>query len=242
MAMKQAPGSQETRVNGSPQSASGLNGVAKRRRILVIDDHPVVSLGMKQLIGFQADLQLCGTACDRASAINQVGVLRPDLVILDLYLRERSGLDLLKEIKTRFPKQRVLILSLYDELVYAARAIRAGASGYVMKAAPTEMLLTAVRQVLNGGTYVSQRLEKNCSEDASATPPEFYALRALSDRELEVFRLIGLGKTTQEIARLFSVTQKTVESHRTHVRQKLHLTSATELIQLAIRLNDAPGG
>jgi len=206
----------------------------------LIEDHPVVSLGLKQLIDFEPDLQICGAADDSAAALSQVVALKPDLVILDLHLKERSGLELLKQIKARAPRQRVLILSLYDELIYAPRALRAGASGYVMKTESTETLVRAIRHVLEGGTHLSEAMEAKLARRARAETVEFYPLESLSDRELEIFRLIGLGRTTQEIANLFSVTQKTVESHRTHVRQKLKLRSATELIQFAIRLNDDP--
>jgi DNA-binding NarL/FixJ family response regulator len=201
----------------------------------------VVSLGLRQLVNLEPDLQICGTADESASALSQVAAARPDLVILDLYLRERSGLELLKQIKTRFPSQLVLILSLYDESIYAPRALRAGAGGYVMKAAATEVLLEAIRRVLEGSIYLSKDMEKALAARAANGGSNGRPLDALSDRELEIFRLIGLGKTTQEIAQLFSVTQKTIESHRTHVRQKLKLRTATELIQYAIRLNDDPG-
>jgi DNA-binding NarL/FixJ family response regulator len=233
-----------SRQQGRAASTQGPGAVQKtaggRRRILLVEDHPVVSRGLQELINYESDLQVTGIADDRTSALAQIQASRPDLVVLDLGLRERSGLELLKEIKTRFRSQRILILSLHDEEVYASRALRAGAAGYVMKQEATETLFRAIREVLSGAIYLSQAMRGKLAERGADSTTRTSRLDVLSDRELDIFHLIGRGKTTREIADLLCVTLKTVESHRTHIRQKLQLRNATELVQLAIELERDP--
>jgi DNA-binding NarL/FixJ family response regulator len=221
---------------------NALTGAPTRRRILIVDDHPVIRMGLADLMNSVPDLQICGHAEDHVSALREVEALRPDLVILDLSLNGRSGLEVLKDIKARDASQRVLILSMHDESVYAPRALKAGASGYVMKAEAAETLITAIQQVLAGETYVSQRMARATLSGFIRGPgtPICDLLETLTDRELEVFRLIGEGKATREIARLLCVSAKTVDSHRTNIKKKLSVTSATGLVRRAIQLCDQP--
>jgi len=206
----------------------------EERRILLVEDHPVVSRGLAELINYEDDLHVCGVSSTCAVALETLARQNPDLVILDLSLQEQSGLELLKEIRARRPEQRVLILSLHDELVYAPRALRAGALGYVMKEEATETLLRAIRKVLDGGVYLSPRLEAHVKEQVLRGNVALHPLETLSDRELEVFRLIGRGVSNRDISKLLVIRLKTVESHRTHIKQKLHLGTASELVQFAI--------
>jgi len=230
-------------VSGSALARSGHSDKAVLPfQILLVEDHPVVRQGLQELINYESDLNVCGVADDRASALRQIQALRPNLVVLDLGLKERSGLELLKEIRSRFRAQRILILSLHDESVYAARALRAGACGYVMKQESTETLFFAMRQVLGGSVYLSDAMVGQLNEPAPEGAAGHNRLDALSDRELDIFYMIGRGQTTREIAALLCVTLKTIESHRTHIRQKLALKSATELVQLAIELERDPQG
>jgi len=212
-----------------------------RRSILLVEDHPIVSLGIAELINFESDLKVTGMAEERRSAMEQVAILKPDLVILDLCLKERSGLELLKEIKARFPKQRVLILSLHDESVYAPRALRAGACGYVMKEEATETLLRAIRQVLDGEIYLSTAMKTQMLQPAGQRDTPLEPLAALTDREIEIFQLIGQGRSTRAIADLLYLSLKTVETHLTNIKHKLDLKTATELIRMAVETEQNPG-
>jgi DNA-binding NarL/FixJ family response regulator len=213
---------------------------SSRRRILLVEDHPIVSLGISELINYEPDLVVAGLANERLSAMQALEALSPDLVILDLSLKERSGLEVLKEMITRSPKQRVLILSLHDESIYALRALRAGACGYVMKEEATETLLKAIRKVLDGGIYLSPAMEAHMMRPAGEEEPAADVLQTLTDRELEVLRLIGEGKTTRDIAHLLYISLKTIESHRTNIKHKLDLPSATLLVQYAVQLEHDP--
>jgi DNA-binding NarL/FixJ family response regulator len=212
-----------------------------QKRVLLVEDHPIVCRGMAELIGYEEDLQVCGEASDVESALAKTDSLRPDLIVMDLSLKERSGLDLLEQIKARLPDQLVLVLSLHDESIYAPRALEAGASGYVMKEEATETLLRAIRKVLSGELYLSQAMETRMLKRVLRGAPALDPLKALSARELEVFRQIGQGKSTRQIAEILAISLKTVESHRSHIREKLGLNSATKLVQMAIELEHEPG-
>lgn len=206
-------------------------------RVLVVDDHPVVRQGLALLINHEPDLVVCGEAATAAEALKAVADTRPDVAIVDLSLKGTSGLDLIKDIKVRHPGLPVLVLSMSDENVYAERALRAGARGYMMKEEATEKVLTALRRVLGGAVYLSDAM-------ASRLLSQFVAGDAagggspvdrLSDRELEVFRLIGQGLGTGEIAHRLHLSPKTIETHRAHIKAKLGLDSATDLLRQAIR-------
>jgi DNA-binding NarL/FixJ family response regulator len=207
-----------------------------RRRVLLVEDHPVVRVGLAHLIDHEADLEVCGVADDHDSALKQVEALHPDLVLLDLSLKGLGGLEVLKALKSRHAHQRVLVVSMYDETVYAARALRAGASGYSMKQAGTDTLLQAIRQVLAGGIYLSETMRLKMPQWLSRPRglPPLDPLERLSDRELEVFRLIGEGSSTGEIAQMLGLSSKTVESHRARIKAKLGLQHASELVHRAM--------
>lgn len=211
-----------------------------RHRIFLIEDHPIVRRGMTELINYESDLEVCGSAEDGPTGLQQIKLLNPDLVMLDLGLRGRSGLEVLKDIKASHPKQRVMILSMHDESVYAPRVLRAGACGYVMKREATETLLSAIRQVLAGGIYLSVPMEKRLLKGLvrGRGGPVLDPIETLTDRELEVFRLIGLGKTTREIAEELCLSAKTVETHRVQLKAKLNVKSVTELVRRAVQFEE----
>jgi DNA-binding NarL/FixJ family response regulator len=206
-------------------------------RVLLVDDHPLLRQGISQLINQEKDLHVCGEADDPNKAITAVEQTNPDVVILDISLKGASGIELLKNIKARFPRLTVLILSMHDESVYAQRALRAGAAGYIMKQEATEKVLVALRKVLSGEVYLSEELghkllNRMVGGRGSLTGSP---IEELSDRELEVFGLIGQGHGTRPIAEKLHLSVKTVESHRAHIKEKLNLKNATELVHHAIQ-------
>jgi DNA-binding NarL/FixJ family response regulator len=212
-----------------------------KRAILLVDDHPIVRQGLAQMIDHEKDLAVCGTAEDPKDALEKVATFQPDLVVLDISLRGGNGIEVLKNIKVRYPKMLVLMLSMHDESLYAIRALRAGASGYVMKQEATEKVLTAIRQVLNGEIYLSEKMEKKMMQQlvGGRSARTGSPLEDLSDRELEVFGLIGQGHGTRQIAEQLHLSIKTIESHRAHIKEKLNLRNANELIQHAIQWREA---
>lgn len=212
-----------------------------KRSVLLVDDHPIVRQGLAQLINHEKDLCVCGMADDGHKALELIGTLSPDLVIVDISLKDSNGIELLKNIKIRHPRQAVLMLSMHDESLYAVRALRAGAAGYVMKQEATEKVITAIRQVLNGEIYLSARMEKKMMQQlvGGRVVRTGSPLEDLSDRELEVFNLIGQGQGTRQIAEALHLSIKTIESHRAHIKEKLNLKNATELVQHAIQWREA---
>ncbi|HWW85112.1 MAG TPA: response regulator transcription factor [Vicinamibacterales bacterium] len=207
-----------------------------KRRVLVVDDHPIVRQGMTLLINREPDLEVCGEAEEATAAIAAIEQLQPDVVIADLSLNGPDGIDLVKAIRARSSSLPVLVLSMHDELTYAERALRAGANGYIMKQEATTRVLTAVRRILSGDVYLSDRAANRVVQQfvRGATRTES-PIAELSDRELEVFRLIGQGHGTRQIAEELHLSVKTVESHQAHIKEKLSLRSARELVQHAIQ-------
>ena len=205
-----------------------------KSRILVVDDHPLVAEGLADLINRQQDVICCGTANDVLEAEKEVAHQKPDLVLLDLRLGNGDGLELIKVLKSRFSELRILVLSQMEETLYAERVLRAGAHGYVMKEQATEEVLRAVRTVLGGQIYVSPRISL-MAVTRIVEKPVFHApgLRALSDRELHVFKAIGLGKANKQIAAELKLSVKTVETYREHIKYKLRLSGSAELVSLA---------
>jgi DNA-binding NarL/FixJ family response regulator len=223
-----------------PPSASSPS--PRRQRILVVEDHLVVSTGMTALINHESDLQVCGAADDGVSALESIDTLKPDLVLLDITLKGRGGLELLKDIKVRHPRLKVLVLSMHDESLYAMRALRAGASGYLMKGEATETLLVAIRRVSNGDTYLSPRMEKQVMQRlVQRTEQEHGPLDNLSDRELEIFRMIGQGRSTRDISKALFLSIKTIETHRAHIKEKLNLQTGNDLVRRAIEFEQEAG-
>jgi DNA-binding NarL/FixJ family response regulator len=210
-----------------------------KKRIMVVDDHPIVRQGLALLINREPDMVVCGEAEEAMGAMHVLSSARPDVLILDISLNGPDGIDLLKMLRTTHPTLPVLILSMHDELIYAERALRAGANGYIMKQEATEKVLVAVRRILSGEIYVSQRISNQLLKHyiTGSGIIRSSSVSDLSDRELEVFRLIGDGHGTRQIAEELHVSVKTVESYQAHIKEKLSLHSARELVQHAIQWN-----
>lgn len=209
----------------------------KKSKVLVVDDHPIVRQGLALLINREPDLAVCGEAEDAQTALQSVPTIKPDILVVDISLNGPDGLDLLKDIRIRYPEMPVLILSMHDESIYAERALRAGAQGYIMKQEATEKVLVALRRILSREIYVSERisnrmLQRYIGSQSSGRPS---SISDLTDRELEVFRLIGEGHSTRQIAEELHISVKTVESYQAHIKEKLSLRSARELVQHAIQ-------
>jgi DNA-binding NarL/FixJ family response regulator len=208
----------------------------KKFKVLLVDDHPIVRQGLALLIDREADLIVCGEADGAHSAFQAIAALAPDLVVLDISLSGPDGLDLLKEIRMKTTNLPVLILSMHDETIYAERAMRAGANGYIMKQEATEKVLVAIRRILQGDVYLSDRLTNTLLQQMvhGNGPSKGSPLLNLTDRELEVFRLIGAGHGTRQIADELHLSVKTIESYQAHIKEKLALRNARELVQHAI--------
>src|ERR1700684_4655350 len=210
---------------------------AVKRKVLVVDDHPIVREGMTLLINREPDLTVCAAAEESNTAIEAIENLRPDLAIVDISLPGRDGLELLKMIRAKDPQMPVLILSMHGETTYAERALRAGANGHIMKQEATEKVLVAIRRILNGEIYVSDHIANKMLKHyiTGSGTLRNSSIADLSDRELEVFRLIGEGHGTRQIAEELHLSVKTVESYQAHIKDKLSLRSARELMQHAIQ-------
>ena len=208
----------------------------KKFRVLLVDDHPIVRQGLALLIDREADLCVCGEADGAHTAFRAITTLCPDIVVLDISLSGPDGLDVLKELRLKTSSLPVLILSMHDESIYAERAIRAGANGYIMKQEATERVLVAIRRILQGDVYLSDRLTSTMLQHYvhGSSPAKLSPLVNLTDRELEVFRLIGEGHTTRQIADELHLSVKTIESYQAHIKEKLALRNARELVQHAI--------
>jgi len=208
-----------------------------KKAVLVVDDHPLLRQGLALLINQQQDLRVCGEAEEAQAALQAIAELRPDIIILDISLSGPDGLELLKNIRALDPDLPVLVLSMHDEAIYAERALRARANGYIMKQEATEKVLVAVRRILSGEIYLSERMSNKMLQHYISGAPTMIQSRiaSLSDRELEVFRLIGEGRATREIADELRLSVKTVETYQAHLKEKLALRSGRELIQHAIQ-------
>ena len=209
---------------------------SKKYRVLLVDDHPIVRQGLARLIEREADLSVCGEAEGAHTAFHAIETLRPDIVLLDISLNGPDGLEVLKEIRVKTGSLPVLILSMHDESIYAERAMRAGANGYIMKQEATEKVLIAIRRILQGDVYLSDRLTTTMLQQyvRGGAHTKSSPLLNLTDRELEVFRLIGEGHGTRQIADELHLSVKTIESYQAHIKEKLALRNARELVQHAI--------
>jgi DNA-binding NarL/FixJ family response regulator len=219
----------------SPKSQS--HAASKKNRVLVVDDHPIVRQGLALLINQEPDLVVCGEAEEAMGAMHVLVSSKPDILIVDISLSGPDGIDLLKNIRTVYPTLPVLILSMHDESIYAERALRAGANGYIMKQEATEKVLVALRRILGGEIYVSDRVANTMLKHyiTGSGTLRNSSIADLSDRELEVFRLIGEGHGTRQIAEELHLSVKTVESYQAHIKEKLSLRSSRELMQHAIQ-------
>ena len=209
----------------------------KKRRVLVVDDHPIVRQGLALLINREPDLMVCGESEDARTAMQSITTANPNILVVDISLNGPDGLDLLKDVRTRYPDLPVLILSMHDESIYAERALRAGAQGYIMKQEASEKVLLALRRILSNEVYVSERISNRMLQRyiGSSTERRPCSVSDLTDRELEVYRLIGQGRSTRQIAEQLHISVKTVESYQAHIKEKLSLRSARELVQHAIQ-------
>ena len=214
------------------------NPTKKRARILIVDDHPAVREALASRIGRQPDLEVCGEAADMSEALGLVADTQPDLAVVDISLKTGNGIDLIKRIKDRNDSVRMLVWSMHSESLYAERALRAGALGYINKDQATDKIIDAIRRVLEGKVYLSNAMAEKMlhravgggREEVTRSP-----LDVLADRELEVFRLIGQGVKTAEIAERLHLSVKTVETYRDRIRQKLDLSDGTELAHYATK-------
>ena len=206
-------------------------------RILIVDDHPIVRQGLAELVNHEEDLAVCGQAEDSHEALSAIRELEPNMAVVDISLKETSGLELIKDIHSQHPDLPVLALSMHDEILYAERALRAGAMGYIMKQEATENVIIAIRKILSGEIYVSDRMASRMVRKLVAGQTETTAspVDCLSDRELEVFHLIGKGHGTRQISERLHLSVKTIETYRAHIKDKLKLADAAELLQYAIQ-------
>jgi len=227
----------KTMQTTTAKAAPSDNGKKNAVRVLIVDDHPLLRKGVSQLIDQEKDLIVVGEAEDAPKAITAIETTKPDVALIDITLNGTSGIELVKNVKARFPKLKMLVLSMHDESVYAHRALRAGASGYIMKQEGSEKVLTAMRKVLRGEVYLSEHLGNRMLHTLvnGHAPLPSSPVEELSDRELEVFNLIGQGHGTRPIAEKLHLSIKTIESHRAHIKEKLNLQNATELVHHAIQ-------
>lgn len=214
-----------------------------KAKILIVDDHPLVREGLADLVNKEKDLVVCGQAEDAYQAMEAIRELMPDMAIVDISLKETSGLELIKDIKVRHPSLPVLTLSMHEESVYAERALRAGAKGYIMKREATKKVVTAIRKVLRGQLYLSEKMMTRLVRKFVDGKPEAGTspIDCLTDRELEVFSLLGRGNGTRQISEQLHLSVKTIETYRSRIKEKLNLTSASELLQHAFQWVNSEG-
>jgi DNA-binding NarL/FixJ family response regulator len=222
-------------------SSQSSGTMTRKRRVFVVDDHPLVREGLANLINAQTDLMVCGDAEDSAQAVIKIRKAQPDVALIDISLKNESGLELVKDLRSQFPQVALIVLSMHDEALYAERALGAGAQGYVMKREASKNVLASIRRVLEGGVYVSATVAGKMArtftsprEASSGSPVE-----RLSDRELEIFRLLGQGRTTAQIASDLNLSLKTVQAYCARAKEKFGVDSLVELLRAAIRWEDA---
>lgn len=204
-------------------------------RLVIVDDHPIVRLGVRQMLASDATLSICGEADSAAAAVELVTAARPDLAVVDLSLADGNGLELIHTLRRTSPGLLILVLSMHDEGLFAERALRAGAHGYIMKQEAIDGLVHAIKEVLSGRRYVSKHFSQALLARLDPdTPSPSSALDKLSDREIEVFRLIGSGLNTAAIAERLGVSVKTIETYRSNIKVKLGLNDATDLMRAAV--------
>jgi DNA-binding NarL/FixJ family response regulator len=214
-----------------------------KKRILIVDDHPMMRQGLAQLINNEPDLMVCSEADTAGQALSHISSSKADLLIADISLPDKNGLELIKDVRVLRPDIFILVVSMHDEELYAERVLRAGGRGYIMKQEGGKKLMEAIRQVLNGQVYVSEKMSAKILEifsgrrdKAGGSPVE-----RLSDREFEVFQMIGAGKGTRQIAEHLHLSVKTVEVHRANIKEKLQVKTATDLVRYAVRWIEAEG-
>jgi DNA-binding NarL/FixJ family response regulator len=227
-------------ASGAPKPANPPQA-GRRARILIVDDHPLIRRGLSELINRELDVEVCGEAATIAEALERVEQLGPELALIDLQLADGHGLELIKQIRARRPATRMLVLTMHDAALFAERALQAGASGFVNKQEPAHEVLAAIRRVLGGGVSLPERfageaLGRLLGRRSAVLPPTSPGIQRLSDREVEIMSLLGLGHTVKEIAARLHLSAKTVDAHRDRLKRKLGLRSSTELLRYALAL------
>jgi len=237
------PKTPSPRRDKAAKPGAELSAPPKRKQIMLVDDHPMMRAGLAQIINRQPDLETCCEFGSAAEVFEGLSHFKPDLVLTDITLPRKSGMELIKDLQAVAPGLPILVVSMHDETMYAERALRAGARGYIMKESGGENLLVAIRQVLAGKVYVSPQISAIILDNFSARKPRGSSspIEKLSDREFEVFQLIGHGKGSREIAIQLHLSPKTVEAHRSQIKQKLGLKDAVALTHQAIRWSEAEG-
>ncbi len=216
---------------------------SRKKKILIVDDHPLVRTGIRSLLEQERDFEVAGEAESRTEVIEFLASQKPDLVLLDISLRGSDGIEVTKAIRCEYEDVPILIVSMHDEALYAERALRAGANGYIMKQEVAENVVKAIRQVLSAKIYVSDAMRQKVLRDLTQPNADIKStpMERLSDRELEVFRMIGEGKGTREIAQALNLSIKTIETYRAHIKEKLSIKSAAELARVAVNWVESVG-
>ena len=241
MRVKKSPSPREIAATDTLRDAGRFisrgEALTSKKKVLVVDDHPILREGLAQLISRQPDLMVCGEAGDAQQAMTLIESLKPDLAVVDISMAGKSGLELIKDLRVMHPDMSVLVMSMHDESLYAERVLRAGARGYIMKQAGGDLVLKAIRQVLNGEVYISPVMSAKILDTLSGRKPRGSSspIEKLSDREFEIFQLVGLGKSTRDTAKQLNLSPKTVDAHRGHIKEKLELKDATSLVRYAVR-------
>jgi DNA-binding NarL/FixJ family response regulator len=222
-----------------PKAASSMSDAKPKTRVLLVDDHPMVRHGLAALVNEESDMMVCGEAGEGSRAMELIATVKPDLAIIDLTLNDRDGIELIKEIHSRHPNVRLLVLSMHDEGTYAERALGAGASGYVTKAEAAGTMMTAIRRVLEGKIYASEavtdRLLRRFARRDGGISDAISPVDLLSERELQIFLLLGDGIKARAIAAQLFLSVKTVETHRANIRKKLGIANSADLLCYAIQ-------
>ncbi len=220
---------------------SGKKKPATKTHILIVDDHPMMREGLAQLIGNQPDMAVCGQAGDAREGLEKVKLLKPNLVLVDIALPGRNGLELIKDIQALEAGVSVLVLSMHDESLYAERVLRAGGRGYVMKQEGGKKIMEAIRQIAAGQIFLSEKMSAKILEIFSGRRPEegHSPVETLTDREFQIFQSIGRGLETKDLAKELNVSPKTIEVHRANIKAKLRVKSMSELIRYAVRWVDS---
>ena len=220
---------------------SSSKTIARKKRVFIVDDHPLVREGLTNLVNGQDDLIICGEAKNSAQALDGIMKADPDVALIDISLENESGLELVKQLGSQFPQVALIVLSMHDETLLAERVLRAGARGYVMKHETSKSVLASIRRVLGGGVYVSEMIVNRIARRVGSVrePVASSPVERLSDRELEIFRLLGQGRTTSQIAADLNLSLKTVQAYCARAKEKFGVTSLTELLRAALRWDDA---
>lgn len=217
-------------------TSTPIGAETSKHKVLIVDDHPIVRHGLGELIARQPDLEMCGEASDVAEALRQVEANRPDVAVIDISLDGENGIELVERIKALYPEVKMLVSSMHDEKTFAGRALRAGALGYINKRESIRKVIDAVRQVLQGEIYLSPQMAKHLLHRAAVGEPlDHEPTETLSNRELEVFEMIGQGMNTQQIARKLGLSPRTIETHRKNIKTKLNLQNSAQLSRRAFQ-------